>query len=529
VTDEDRAALHERAVELGIEDDLLVTGYVSDELLVRLYQGSELVTFPSLYEGFGLPPFEALRCGAPVICSDSSSLREVQTDPAMRFDPYSIDSMTEALASNLPCTSPDGEVRRQPSPDYSWERAADITVEALCRLEKLTLASDRPRLGLVTPVPPQASGIATYAARMIEHLRHHFDITVFHDPAMGEADPIDGVEIEPVDRLPMIRSGGRGFDHLVYFLGNSTFHVEALEMLKREPGIVLLHDVRLTGLYGEVLRLHPERLVGGSVGSMLAAYYSWRYRPMVEEQQVISPELADRFGIVMTRGVVEDAERVLTHSDYAATLVELDSGERPLVPFAIPVPEREPIDDLSFEPVISTFGIVAPVKCPELLIDALALVSQRVPGATLRFVGGIDDLLLAELTGMTSRLGLSDAVTFTGHVTDAEFEAEQRRAGVAVQLRAFTNGESSAAVTETLAIGLPTVVSDMGAMAELPESAVVHFDHDSGAIGLADELVELLTSAGRRAALRSGALEYAADQTFATAARRLAEVITSPA
>ena len=82
------AELRHHAWQLGILDDFLITGYVSDDDLVRLYRGAEVVVFPSLYEGFGLPVLEAMQCGAPAICSDSSSLREVQTDPGGPVRPH---------------------------------------------------------------------------------------------------------------------------------------------------------------------------------------------------------------------------------------------------------------------------------------------------------------------------------------------------------------------------------------------------------------------------------------------------------
>ena len=84
---DEQAQLDDTARRLGIQDQLLVTGFVSDDDLVALYQSAHLVVFPSLYEGFGLPVLEAMQCGAPVICSNTSSLVEVQTDPRARFDP----------------------------------------------------------------------------------------------------------------------------------------------------------------------------------------------------------------------------------------------------------------------------------------------------------------------------------------------------------------------------------------------------------------------------------------------------------
>jgi glycosyltransferase involved in cell wall biosynthesis/ADP-heptose:LPS heptosyltransferase len=78
-------------------DDLRFTGYVPDDDLIRLYNSCALFVFPSLHEGFGLPPLEAMACGAPVIASNSTSVAEVIGLPDALFDPLSIDGITEKL------------------------------------------------------------------------------------------------------------------------------------------------------------------------------------------------------------------------------------------------------------------------------------------------------------------------------------------------------------------------------------------------------------------------------------------------
>jgi glycosyltransferase involved in cell wall biosynthesis len=79
--------LHATARELGLGDRLVMTGFANDEALGGWSSSADLVAFPSLYEGFGLPLLEAMACGAPVLASNASALPEVGGDAAMYVDP----------------------------------------------------------------------------------------------------------------------------------------------------------------------------------------------------------------------------------------------------------------------------------------------------------------------------------------------------------------------------------------------------------------------------------------------------------
>lgn len=537
IDDYARELLDRVQAEEGIPGEVLATGFVSDDTLCRLYQGAELVVFPSIYEGFGLPVLEAMQCGAPVICADSSSLKEVQVWPEARFDPHSTDAVAEALARTLGDAELLARLRNQELPPFTWDLAAQRTAEAVATLapESRRRGVERvpalPRLALVTPLPPQHSGIATYAYRLLEALRHHCDVTVFVDPDAGEVEAPEGVTVASLNLLdPTIKAGG-AFDRILYFMGNSRFHVEMLDTLHRHPGWVLLHDARLTGLYSEVHRLAPKRLVERSVGATVAELYPDRYRPAVEDMASIPPDVASRFGIWLTREVATLAQQLLVHSSFAADVVGLDCGVQPQVAYPLPCPAVPADADLGEPvggpPVVASFGIVSPVKQPDLLVAALPTVVSAVPDAVLRFVGEVEDHHRRDLLAQAADLGVEGHVEFTDHLDDEAFFQAQRSAAVAVQLRAVTNAESSAAVAELLSLGVPTVVTDLGAMAELPDDAVVKIDPAASGFELGETLVNLLTDDAKRAALTDGAQAYARANSFSQAAAVLAKLLFS--
>ncbi len=79
-------------------EDILFLNEVSDAALVRLYAHAKMFIFPSRYEGFGLPPLEAMASGVPVICSNAASLREVAGNAALMFDPDDVDALAGHIA-----------------------------------------------------------------------------------------------------------------------------------------------------------------------------------------------------------------------------------------------------------------------------------------------------------------------------------------------------------------------------------------------------------------------------------------------
>ncbi len=124
--------LEQKARQLGLEGRVRFIGYVPDADLPALYSGATLFCYPSLYEGFGLPPLEAMACGAPTVTSDTSSLPEVVGDAALTVDPVSVESIATALRRFLLETELRDTYRRkglQRAASFSWQRTAQLTKE----------------------------------------------------------------------------------------------------------------------------------------------------------------------------------------------------------------------------------------------------------------------------------------------------------------------------------------------------------------------------------------------------------------
>ena len=112
---------------LGLADRVIFTGFAADDDLPALYSAAEVFAFPSLYEGFGLPPLEAMACGTPVVSSASSSLPEVVGEAGLLVDPTDVGALAEALARVLDDAGLRAELvqkGRTQARRFTWERAA---------------------------------------------------------------------------------------------------------------------------------------------------------------------------------------------------------------------------------------------------------------------------------------------------------------------------------------------------------------------------------------------------------------------
>jgi len=113
--------------ELKLEKKVRFLGRVTDLELVTLYSMADMFAFPSFFEGFGVPPIEAMACGAPVITSNISALPEVARDAALLVDPYDIDALADALMRLTEDEALREELRQkgyQRVKQYTWAMSA---------------------------------------------------------------------------------------------------------------------------------------------------------------------------------------------------------------------------------------------------------------------------------------------------------------------------------------------------------------------------------------------------------------------
>ncbi|MEA1891765.1 MAG: glycosyltransferase family 1 protein, partial [Campylobacterota bacterium] len=124
--------------EIEQNKNIIFKGRVDDDELIKLYSNATCFVYPSLYEGFGIPPLEAQACGCPVVCSNVASLPEVGgVDSVVYCDPYSVEDIKEKIKLVLSDKKLQDDLRIKGFENikrFSWEESAKKIVEVIERL-----------------------------------------------------------------------------------------------------------------------------------------------------------------------------------------------------------------------------------------------------------------------------------------------------------------------------------------------------------------------------------------------------------
>jgi glycosyltransferase involved in cell wall biosynthesis len=312
-------------------------------------------------------------------------------------------------------------------------------------------------------------------------------------------------------------------------IGNNEHHVEVLGLLRRFRGVALCHDVRLTGLVATA-RSRDAASVPSDAAALLDASAAERRPDVHADHRWIAPHDYYLANGLLSHAVLEPADAVLVHSPLAATLARLNlpPAQRTkveVVPFGHRRRGRGPDDHREF---VVSLGVQHWTKDSLKVCEAFVRLARQHPQLQFAVVGRFAEPGLEEACrAAIDAAGLSARVVLTGWVDPAEYDRWLDRALLAVQLRSYTNGESSAAVADCFGAGVPVVTSSTG----LPDEedgiclgVPVGVDLDT----LVAEVGGLLEDPARRASMAARASSFAADRDFRAVAHALVARVTAP-
>lgn len=382
-------------------------------------------------------------------------------------------------------------------------------------------APARPLMAFLSPLPPQHSGIADYSVELLAQLEQFYDIELIVD---GPLAPALAARFAVRDCAWFDQHASR-YARVLYHFGNHFVHRHLFALLRRHPGIVVLHDFFLSGVLD-----HMER--DGHQHAFLDALYASHGHTglLAHARQGRNPSI---WAFPCNKDVLDHASGVIVHSDFSRRLAAhwygADSAAQwQTVPLIRGLPAHYRADharataraalglaDDAF--LVCSFGMMGVTKRNDLLLDAfLASPLAADPRCQLVFVGAPDPeqygrTIAQKIAGTGT--GTGARIRITGFVDAGQYATYLAAADAAVQLRSHTRGETSASVLDCLLYGVPTVVNAHGANTDVPADVLLQLPDDCDVTGLAGALAQLhaaATGPAVRAALATRARAYMA-------------------
>ena len=374
------------------------------------------------------------------------------------------------------------------------------------------------RLAYVSPLPPDHSGIAKYSTDLLPALSRHFDLVLIH-PTLQQLE-LKGVPTQ-VHTPEWLLKNHSQFDLVLYHIGNSPFHTYMLELMEQVPGTVVLHDVFITHLLA-----HEYHAKGN-----LSLYCQHLFTSHGLQALGHNSNISDIFNFPGSGRVLQHAEHVYVYSNHARELIGRFYGKRAQAKTTVlnmPI-ARAPIHNLQVnrekaraelglsdsDTLVCCFGLLQSSKCSASVLDAwLALQWCNHPDKQLVFVGGFStgDPYAQNMLQKIESLGPSRQIKVLGWVDDSVYQRYLLASNLAVQLRTGSRGETSAALLNTLAHGVPTLINRHGSMAEVPEHVVHQLPDNFTPAELEAALQKLVNDPVYRSRLRQDALTYVAQK-----------------
>ena len=530
--------------EGGREELVKTPGHIPQSALLNLYASARVVVCPSLDEGFSLPVVEAMAAGIPCLVSDIPAHRELVADPALRFgvdDPDDLANSLERLVEDNEWRNVVTTQQRDWWPRFQgrevglrfWEPILR-QLEARSALRGFkhsrTLHGSRPRVTLVSPLPPTPSGVADHTAAISLELAKLVDLTILTETQ--NPFPIEGVEIcKNYGVLPHIDPD---VDRVVSIVGNEPRYINTYKLLMRFGGACIAHDARMLGFY--------SALVGDAKTSKMASQELGRQVSEIEvkhwhaNQGQIEALFLDEF---LTR-----SSPLIVHSPITSRRLLKRCGQAPtLLPFCIyrSIPNerltlegraeaRRRLGIKKDEVVIATFGIVHSSKAPDVCITAVEILRRWGIDATLHFVGSSmhHHDKGASLLSMTKQMGISNHIRLPmqDFVPEQTYQDYLAGADLGIQLRTCDLGSISGALMDCAAAGLPTATNFSLAEALMISVSYVRTIPDTLSPDLlATELAELLKMGDTQERLECERLDFVRERSASNYAKKLCRLL----
>ncbi len=371
------------------------------------------------------------------------------------------------------------------------------------------------KLAIVSPMPPSKTGIADYVSDLILSLSAYYTIDIITDT------------INPQTNLPVydhkyFAKNAQNYGKILYQIGNnSEFHWYMFDLIKKFPGIVVLHDVYLGDALSQMqinkgIAIWDEYLIK-SYG--YAAIYQKTNKGLlwaINKYPVNAP-------------LIQGSKAIIVHSNYAKNLLLDDySIKNDSKIYRLDQVHKEintSKDTNEKELLVCSFGHLIKHKCIEEIILAWQQAKlDKQPNCRLVFVGEFPQTdygkQLQKLIKATQNIEVS------GRVSDIAYAGFLSKASLAIQLRKNSRGETSRAVLDCLAQGVPTIINNHGSAQEIPQEVTYKISNNFTVTELSQAILMLINDKSTQQSLSANAvLHLKKNHSPIVVAKKLQQII----
>lgn len=528
ISDTDQSILSNLFHRLNIDENIIMTNFVSDDELAALYNKATMVVHPSLYEGFGLPVVEAMRCGTPIITTTSSSLPEVGGDAAILVDPLDPEALAGAMIriyedpALREAMRQKGLVHSQTfSPTQLGQNTLDSYYKAI-ETAKDRHRPDRPRIAMWTPLPINLSNVTSNKHRLLDNLAASAEIEVFVDD--GYLPPIEthNFTIKHFSAFARLHTQ-RPFDVIFYQLGATSEHFYMTDAIQKWPGVVVAHDLiwgwdlfqayKQEGAISKFLEL-LARLGGQKIVKELTRLLKKDDWPGIKtffnSNSLLKTVIESSLAQVVP---MERAKQDMSSQSAKARVFTIHQGIKDPwqgLPLLRPQLLR---DELGVHDETFLIGIMGNADSTQQLnsvIKAVARSADYHPDTSLVILGmSLDANYHLQIQKMVEGLGPKQAIRLISDVDHKKHDDWLLACDTVINLSATPDEQTLTRLIQAIAAGKPLIISDLPHWSDLPDSFCFRVPADEREVdSLAKYLQELLENPERRKQLSVAARDY---------------------
>ena len=448
-------------------DNLHFTGNVSEGELKWLYENAEAVMFVPEYEGLGLPILEAVEFSKPIVCSSIGAFREMSETAFYYANHPSVSDIAGALGRALSGEGWQDRLEEYPGilKSYTWRKTAQLALQATAD-ERQRSSAPKKKLAVIGPTPRGYSAIGKVLQQMHPSLAERFDVDYFLEWGAAEHDPIRQDYLQYATNVYNATEFNAdryaSYDAVLYHIGNSEYHINAIKSALYLPGYMIIHDTKLPEIFALMQNF------GYVAETRYEAEGRLDKKSGVKETAYLSSLAANQLGVIV-------------HSKYARKAIQeavtFYDSKLPVKKVNLPTGSSKlGRSDSAGRLNVGMAGVIHEGKGLRLLED----LTSREEFGNINF--SIFGVPVASKEVM-DRIEQNERIHIATNLTDREFQDEISHLDILVNYREEYRGETSLSTLEAMRVGVVPIVRNVGWYAELPDSVAIKLD-DGGDIPL---------------------------------------------